>query len=229
MRALRFMIGLLLIPGCAAASMALLHMVRDIPSDSHWIVPVPGLALAAGFALWLVLFALLPAGARAYVLAHELTHALWGILFGARVADLRVSRNSGSVRLSKINFLITLAPYFFPLYAVLVVAAYFAASLFLDLRPWRLLWLGLTGFAWGLHFTFTLISLRERQTDIQACGRMFSYGVIYILNIAGIALWIVMVSDLTIGRLAHWWARDLARAYGGAWKCCATLYNKLAP
>ena len=163
MRALRFMIGLLLIPGCAAASMALLHMVRDIPSDSHWIVPVPGLALAAGFALWLVLFALLPAGARAYVLAHELTHALWGILFGARVADLRVSRNSGSVRLSKINFLITLAPYFFPLYAVLVVAAYFAASLFLDLRPWRLLWLGLTGFAWGLHFTFTLISLRERR------------------------------------------------------------------
>ncbi len=226
MRALRFIIGLLLLPGCAAASLALLRMVREIPSESAWIVPAPALALAAGFALWLVLFALLPAGARSYILAHELTHALWGIAFGARVGRLRVSGNGGSVTLSKTNFLITLAPYFFPLYAVIVVAAYFAASLFFDMRPWHLLWLGLTGFTWGLHFTFTLASLREHQTDIQLCGHLFSYAVIFILNVAGIALWIVMVSDLTIAQFACCWGREMFLAYLGAWKLGVSLYNK---
>lgn len=227
MRVLRFIFGILLLPACVAATLALLNLVRAIPSNSQWLVPMPALALVAGFVLWLIVFALLPPAVKAYVLAHELTHALWGMAFGARVANLRISKEGGSVTLSKSNFLITLAPYFFPLYTVLVVAAYFTASLFFDLQPWHLLWLGLTGFTWGLHFTFTLTSLREHQTDIQACGHLFSYGVIYILNIAGIALWIVLVTDLTIRQFADCWGHELLFAYWGAGKWCLTLYNKL--
>ena len=228
MRVCRFIVGLLLLPACAAATLALLHLIKAIPTTSQWLIPAPALALTAGFVLWLGLFALLPPAVRAYILAHELTHALWGMAFGARVENLNVSKNGGSVTLSKNNFLITLAPYFFPLYTVLVVAAYFVVSLFFDLRPWRLLWLGLTGFTWGLHFTFTMSSLREHQTDIQSCGHLFSYVAIYILNIAGITAWIVLVSDLTIRQFAHWWGHDLFLAYWDVWKWGVTLYNKLA-
>jgi hypothetical protein len=44
---------------------------------------------------------------------------------------------------------------------------------------------------WAFHFTFTLQSLLTSQPDIQEYGRLFSYSLIYLLNVAGIALWIV--------------------------------------
>ena len=46
---------------------------------------------------------------------------MWGLLFGARPSDVRVSASGGSVRLSKSNLLITLAPYFFPFYTFVVI------------------------------------------------------------------------------------------------------------
>ena len=58
------------------------------------------------------------------------------------------------------------------------------------------------------------------------CGHLFSYAVIFILNVAGIALWIVMVSDLTIAQFACCWGREMFLAYLGAWKLGVSLYNK---
>jgi hypothetical protein len=72
----------------------------------------------------------LPHPVKTYVVAHELTHALWGLLCGARVSHLRVSEGGGSVRLSKSNIVITLAPYFFPLYTILVILLRFAVGYF---------------------------------------------------------------------------------------------------
>ncbi len=37
--------------------------------------------------------------------------------------------------------------------------------------------------------------LKERQPDIQEHGRLFSYAVIYLFNVLGISLWIVMVAS----------------------------------
>ncbi|MFH0881198.1 MAG: hypothetical protein V2A34_15915, partial [Lentisphaerota bacterium] len=142
-------------------------------------------------------------------------HALWAALMGAKVSALKVSKKGGSVRLSKKNFLITLAPYFFPLYTVLVMAGYFILNLFFDLRLYEPFWLGLVGFTWGFHLTFTVTTLMEHQPDIHENGRLFSYAVIYLLNILGIGLWIVMVASPTLeifvdnlGAATHqdWWA-----------------------
>ena len=147
------------------------------------------------------MFLTLPQPIRSYVLAHELSHALWGMAMGARVHNMRLSKDGGSVSLSRTNFLITLAPYFFPLYTVLVIVVYRILVLFWDLEPYELYWLGLVGFTWGFHVTFTLKALSQHQPDIDEHGHVFSYVVILLMNMAGICLWIVGVSHASMGEM----------------------------
>ena len=198
MSLIRLLIGILLLPVCMATSRIALAIAGAVHTESNAVIPPPALAIVGGYVLWLVVYFTLPRPVRTYVLAHELTHALWGALMGAKVSRLSVSKTRGSVMLSKTNFFITLAPYFFPLYTVLVVVAYYVASIVYDVSKYELWWLGLVGFTWGFHFTFTISSLTQKQTDIQAYGRLFSYTTIYILNVLGIALWVVLVSSPTL-------------------------------
>ena len=51
-----------------------------------------------------------------YVVGHELTHVVWSWLFGGKVKKFRASSSGGEVVVTKSNFLVALAPYFFPLY-----------------------------------------------------------------------------------------------------------------
>jgi hypothetical protein len=201
LRLLRLIAGVLLLPLCAAVTLALLDTLRSIPNTGV-LLSAETRALLAGFFLWLGMWFFLPQPFRAYVVAHELTHALWGALFGARVSDLRVSERGGSVRLSRSNLLVTLAPYFFPLYTVLVVLLRLVAGLFLDPIPYPLLWLFFVGLTWCFHITFTLQSLTTRQPDIQEYGRIFSYAVIYLFNLAGVGLWVVCTTTASFDTLA---------------------------
>jgi hypothetical protein len=134
--------------------------------------------------------------------AHELTHALWASVMGAEVLKLEVGKSAGSVSLSRSNFLITLAPYFFPLYTVMVVAGYYLLSVFFEVQGYATLWLGLVGFSWGFHLTFTITTLLQHQTDIHEYGRLFSYTVICGLNIIGVGIWTVLVSPATLEQLS---------------------------
>jgi len=197
-RVLLSVLGLLLLPLCWSLSVSLVHLVMAIQPDSDWPIPPAGLALAGGFVLWEVIFLTLTRPVRAYVLGHELTHALWGAMMGARVLSIKVSKESGSVSLSRSNMFITLAPYFFPFYTFLVLLAYYALSIFLDVTRWNLLWLGLVGFTWGFHLTFTITTLLQKQSDIRAYSHLFSYAVIYIMNVVGICLWVIMVAPVTL-------------------------------
>lgn len=217
MRLVRFLCGLLLIVPAVSLTRAGALLVASLRPDSLSGVPWDAWALPGGFALWLLVFFALPKPTRSYVLAHELTHALWALALGAGVSAVRVGAESGSVRLSgRSSFLITLAPYFFPLYTILVIAVYYALGMFVRVGDYEPLWLMLVGLTWGFHLTFTLATLTRHQDDIQACGRLFSYAVIVIMNVLGITLWVIMVSSAEleqwIGLLAaerRWWA-DLA-------------------
>ena len=103
-------------------------------ADTVWV------PLLAGAACWLVIFLLLPKPMWIYVFGHELTHALWTWLFGGRVKKMKVTSAGGHVVVSKTNFLIALAPYFFPLYAVLVIARVRPRPF--DLGLARIIWSG---------------------------------------------------------------------------------------
>lgn len=198
-RGLRFLAGLALIPVAIGVCRALIDTLYALPAPEAG--PAPGLmALAGGYLAWLAVWCLLPAPVKAYVFAHELTHALWALLWGARVSRLRVSSRGGSVSLSHSNSLILLAPYFFPLYTVLLIAAQAIAGLFVDIgsqTPW---WLAGIGFTWGFHVTFTLRGLLQHQSDITACGRLFAYTLILVLNLLGVGLWVTLSSSVPTER-----------------------------
>jgi hypothetical protein len=198
MRIARFFLGFLLLPVCVAATQTLGSLLSALRPPDPSAVPPSAWALGGGFGLWLLVYATMSRPVRTYVLAHELTHALWGSLMGARVSRLRVARDGGSVTLSRSNALIALAPYFFPLYTMLLIAAYAVLSVFYAVERYQLLWLALVGFTWGFHFTFTITTLLQQQKDIREYGRLFSYAVIYLFNVLGIGLWIVAVSPASL-------------------------------
>jgi hypothetical protein len=122
---IKFVFAILLLPVCAGAAMALGRVLSA--SGRADLVWVP---MLAGAACWGVVFLLLPKPMWIYVFGHELTHVLWTWIFGGRVKKMKVSSAGGQVVISKSNFVIALAPYFFPLYTVLVIAAFAAGHCF---------------------------------------------------------------------------------------------------
>ena len=211
-RLLRMVTGVLLLPVCVAVTMTLLGTLRSIADNSTLLSPQT-LWLCAGFFLWLAVWFLLPQPIQAYVMAHELTHALWGLMFGAKVRDLNVSSRGGSVRVSRSNLLITLAPYFFPFYTVVVLLLMAVLGLFVKPLPCPMLWLFLIGLTWGFHVCFTVQSLMVRQPDIQEHGRIFSWALIYIFNLAGVGLWVVCATEAKAGDFMRALVSDIAACY----------------
>ena len=104
------LVAILLLPACLGAASALWKVVRSSGSaDTIWV------ATASGATCWLAIYLLLPKPMWVYVFGHELTHALWTWLMGGRVKKFKASSTGGHVIVTKNNFLIALAPYFFPL------------------------------------------------------------------------------------------------------------------
>jgi hypothetical protein len=202
LRLLRFLIGLTLLPLCVAVTLAMLDTLRDIASTSSLLSPETTWLLT-GYFLWLGMWFFLPMPVRTYVVAHELTHALWGFIFGARVRNLRITPTGGSVSISRPNMLITLAPYFFPLYTVAVILVRALFGLVLHPVPLPFLWLFLVGLTWGFHVCFTVQSLTTEQPDINEYGKLFSYSIIYLFNLAGVGLWVVCTTPAEVGDFAN--------------------------
>jgi len=191
---LKLLIGLFLLPFCWAFSKVVFSLLQSLPAETSgwttWALPV-------GFAVSVLGFFLLPRPFRTYVLAHELTHAVWGMLMGAKVGKMKVGKTGGHVMLSKSNFIISLAPYFFPFYTGLVIALWYIAGAFFNLSAYEPWWLSAVGLTWGFHVTFTVYMLSQHQPDIQENGRLFSYTIIYLANLFFVALWIIVIGAPT--------------------------------
>jgi len=127
------------------------------------------------------------------VAGHELTHATWAWLFGHRVKSIKVGAKGGHVVLSDTNSLITLAPYFFPLYAVGWAGLVgLAQRIWPAVGQWLLLPLGF-GFFYAFHVAMTIQVLRLRQPDIVSEGALFSAVVIPVGNIVVMLLFLPML------------------------------------
>ena len=223
---IKFIAGLLLLPLAYAVTITGLKQLetdasfQTLSTTTRWFL--------GGFGIWLLLFLIFPRPIRTYVLGHELTHALWGVLMGARVSRLKVNKKGGSVRLTKTNVWITLAPYFFPFYSVLALLAFLATHYFWDMTYYLPFWYGLFGLTWAFHITFTIDMLGTQQPDIQEHGRLFSYVLIYVINIATAALLLNLLTGQPLHELpAAFWQEtrstylDCARhaePWLGAWK-----------
>ena len=202
---LRMLAGIALLPVCWGISRALLDAIAQVAGTVVG-VSAPVLALLGGMMAFVVCWMVLPHPVRTYVFAHEMTHALWGILFGARPSKLRVSAQGGSVNLTKTNVFITLAPYFFPFYTFLVTLAAGIAWLVAGRLPWLSLWMFLIGASWAFHVLFTIETLAQRQPDVTLYGRIFSWTFIYSANILLVLGWMAAMTPLSsaeIGWLLH--------------------------
>jgi hypothetical protein len=194
-------IAALLLPFCVGAGLTLARVLRVSGSaDTFWV------AFLGGAACWWVVFLMLPKPMRLYVFGHEMTHALWTWLFLGRVKKFKASAKGGHVVITKTNFLIVLAPYFFPLYAVLVIACFALGQL---LWGWSryLVWFHLLlGAAYAFHVTLTWHILQNRQSDITSEGYLFSAVVIFLGNITVLLVGIPMLTArLTVLDSMSWW------------------------
>jgi hypothetical protein len=194
-RWVKFVVALFLLPVCAVltqtfftvfARAAVTH--RLWAGEEFWF-------FSLGAILWLIAFFGLPRPMLVYVFGHELTHAVWVLLMGGRVSRFRVGREGGHIVTDRNNFWIALAPYFFPLYSLIVIGAYGALGLFVTVQPYGRLLYGLIGATWAFHFTFTCWMIPKKQTDLTDHGTFFSLVVIYLMNLALLSVMLVLASS----------------------------------
>ena len=197
-------IAVILLPFCFGAAKALWLVLRATgKADTFWV------AMLAGAACWIVIFLLLPKPMRLYIFGHELTHAIWTWLFGGSVKRFKVGPSGGHVVITKSNFVIALAPYFFPLYVVLLVLGFGLGHLIWDWTRYLVWFHLLVGAAYAFHLTLTWHILQTRQSDLTQHGYLFSAVVIFLGNVTVLLVGIPLLTKQA-GLLTSlgWWLKS---------------------
>ena len=211
---LRMLLGVALLPMCWGVVRCFLDSVVAAAGESGGIT-AESIALLGGMLAFALCWMSVPHPVKTYVLGHELTHAIWGLLFGAVPSRLRISESGGSVNLTKSNMLITLAPYFFPFYTFVVVVAAIVTYAFIRPLPWLPLWMFMVGFTWAFHVLFTIETLSQRQPDVKLYGRIFSWVFIFLANVALVLVFLAAVTTLSFAQLGGFLVHRVLDAYVG--------------
>lgn len=201
---LKFIVALALLPFCAGAAAALGRVLSYVGrAETIWI------AVLAGAGCWIAVFLLLPRPMRVYVFGHELTHALWTWLFGGRVIKFKAGAQGGYVVTTKSNFVIALAPYFFPVYVALVLAVFGTGHWLWNWKGYFVFCHLLIGAAYAFHVTLTFHILKTRQTDITSQGYLFSAAVIFLGNVLVLLIGIpLLTKEVSVAAAMRWWWRE---------------------
>ena len=188
---IRFIISLILLPVTIGITRVLYeYFLRIWPSCFIFLV---------GVLSYTLVYPVFKKPLRSYVLGHELTHMLGVWLFRGRVYRMRVSDRGGMIRADRTNVWINLAPYFFPIYTVLVLGIYLLFSIVWDLSRYSSLVVFILGFTWAFHLWMTVHILWQNQPDIRDSGLLFSLVIIYTLNLLILTFLLVFISpELTM-------------------------------
>jgi len=116
-------------------------------------------------------------------LIHELTHIFFSLIFGNKITGLHATEEDGGLARyqGRSNFVITLAPYFFPL------VPFFLLLFSVIIRPeiaqyFRFIII----FVYGLSLCSQIEDFSFEQSDIKKEGKMFSTLFIVVMNIQSI-------------------------------------------
>jgi hypothetical protein len=165
---------LVLIPTLSACVSLLVGIVK---------APEPIYPFAGGLGIYLVFWTFLIRHWRTTwlsTLEHELTHALFAMLTFHRVVGIRTTwRSGGHVRyLGTGNWLITLAPYFFPTVCMLLLPVFMLLPV-LESRAGD----ALLGAGFAYHVTSTIRETHLGQSDLHKAGFLFCLLVLPGLNL----------------------------------------------
>lgn len=184
-RLLKLLIALVLLP---TAVLTFAQTVRIL------LAVLGQLSAAVSFVAGLVVYSGIHYGyynfSRPYVFAHEITHALAALLCGCRIKDVSIGQDSGYVKMDRCNAFVVLAPYFVPAYVIAAALVYVIADLFVDVSPYRQVFLFVIGFFTAFHFIQTFKTLFEAdQPDLKlAGGKVFSVVMITLANLVVLAM-----------------------------------------
>ncbi|MCX7698212.1 MAG: hypothetical protein N2114_01945 [Candidatus Goldbacteria bacterium] len=141
------------------------------------------LMFVLGFVFYLTIHFLFYKPIFIHVMTHELTHLFWAYIFGGRGKKLEVSQNGGKVLINKSNFLISLAPYFFPIYTFAFIIIYLIARI--EFLPYIAFFIGAS---LSFHIALTLYSLKTNQSDFTEDSNIFfSLSFIFLMNVIIVA------------------------------------------
>ncbi|MBI3191531.1 MAG: hypothetical protein HYZ36_02620, partial [Pedosphaera parvula] len=144
-----------------------------------------------------------------YVVGHEMTHALWTWLFGGRVKSLKATSKGGQVVVTRFNFLIVLAPYFFPFYVFVVVLFFVLGHVIWGWTRYLVWFHLLVGAAYAFHVTLTWHTLQTRQSDITQQGYLFSTVIIFLGNVGVLLIGVpLLTAKVGLGRALGWWLEE---------------------
>lgn len=167
---------------------------------------------------------------RWYVFGHELSHALVAWCLGAKIYKFEFNAQGGYVETNKTNTFISLAPYFVPIYAVVVMMVFGVLALFLELNtvhsvsafgysvPFkltRLFYIAL-GATWGFHITYTILTLRSEQSDLTRNNEYFSMMLIFLVNAGLLLLMLISASphpELGLAQTLYCWSGMASRVF----------------
>lgn len=133
------------------------------------------LALFAGFFCFFIARSFMDSSARVgmEVLAHELTHAFFALLTFHKVKGISINPDDSGGNMSfegDGNWLIIIAPYFFPFFGML---AMISISIYTIFAPMNLILNGVMGFFIGYHLDTVGSQIHEKQTDLPKVGYYF--------------------------------------------------------
>jgi len=121
---------------------------------------------------------------------HEIIHALFALVFFKKVHSLTAKRDvGGKVELSGGNFVISLAPYFFPLFTVIIIVI---KPVIISAYQW--IFNGLIGFTLMFHLNHLFREFHPSQPDIDRSGVIFSFIVVTFFNMFFLGLVIVALN-----------------------------------
>lgn len=197
MKILRNIIALLLIPAVAALGYGLFDLLVTMAKN----ITVNSLPFWLGAGVYFLFQFIFLKPLKTYVFGHELTHALAGVLSGARIKKFNVSETGGSVVMTKTNLWIALSPYFVPMYTVIALCLYGIASRFWPVAPYYDWFLFAVGFTLSFHFALTHYALLQGQKDLESFGVFFSTVFILLVNgvVVAAILKLLFPQDVALG------------------------------
>ena len=186
-KTLKFLLGIAILPFCLGFTWQFIVAIFIVSYK-----PVVPFYFAAGGLSYFIIHILFKKPILTYVFGHELTHALFAVLFGGSVKSFHASERGGRVTITRSNVIITLAPYFFPLYTFIALVLYWIARA-ADVRGAEGWLVYLAGATYAFHLILTFSFLQTDQNDIREHGAVFSYPLIFLFNVVFIAMLISLL------------------------------------
>lgn len=188
-KGISWVLALLLLPvvwAVAKHTALMLPMLHKEGWRSWWLY-------GAGILTYVLIEALFKKPMWLYVFGHELTHAVSGLLTGAKVHSFKASSKGGEVEMSKSNAFIALAPYVLPLYMVVVIGLYALLKIWWPTQHLHQGFQFLLGLTLAFHISLTFHAVHTKQPDLKVLGLFLSVVVIalgnlLILGLLGVSL-----------------------------------------